>query len=135
MTDPIIQRDSALRRVDIAAAIATGMPKPGPARVALFGDGVVAAALAAEDLTTDAYSLEFLADCVRSLGVNAALELPEPLIGVERTELVRGWMSAACAESGIDVARDELFARWLEAVALVLSARARAAGTDSGVHS
>lgn len=125
--DPTTQRDSALRRVDIAAAITAGIPEQGPARVALFGDAVVAAALSAEELATGSYPLQFLASCVRSLGLDAAVELPEPLIGAERTELVRGWMSAARAEPGIDVARDDLFARWLEAVALVMSFRARTA--------
>ncbi|MBF6081687.1 hypothetical protein IU485_09980 [Nocardia cyriacigeorgica] len=124
--DPTTQRDSALRRVDIAAAITAGIPEQGPARVALFGDAVVAAALSAEELATGSYPLQFLASC-RSLGLDAAVELPEPLIGAERTELVRGWMSAARAEPGIDVARDDLFARWLEAVALVMSVRARTA--------
>ncbi|WP_280233232.1 hypothetical protein [Nocardia cyriacigeorgica] len=133
MTGPTTRRDTELRRIDVAAALTAGMPEQGPARIALFGDAVVAAALHAEDVGASAYPLEFLAGCVRSLGLDATAELPEPLIGAERIGLVRGWMSAALAEPGVDVARDDLFARWLEAVALVLAARARVARTGSDV--
>ncbi|MEV5834798.1 hypothetical protein [Nocardia sp. NPDC052112] len=129
MSVPRIRRDEALGEIDIEAAIAAGMAEPDEARSALFGAAAVAAALRADELEVDPYSLEFLAGCVRALGLEGALELPEPLIGEQRTELVRGWMSAARLPRDPDALRDQLFARWLDAVAVVLAARRRVRAT------
>ncbi|MGO4649260.1 hypothetical protein AB4305_30620 [Nocardia sp. 2YAB30] len=123
MSDPTIRRDEELRGIDVEAAIAAGMVEPDEARTALFGAAAVAAALHAEELEVGPYPLEFLAGCVRALGLDGALELREPLIGEQPTELVRGWMSAARPPRSPDALRDQLFARWLDAVAVVLAAR------------
>ncbi|WP_406279916.1 hypothetical protein OH799_12960 [Nocardia sp. NBC_00881] len=123
MSDPKICRDEELRGIDVQAAIAAGMAEPDEARPALFGAAAVAAALHAEELEVGPYPLEFLAGCVRALGLDGALELREPLIGEQPTELVRGWMSAARPPHSPDALRDQLFARWLDAVAVVLAAR------------
>ncbi|HWG27944.1 hypothetical protein [Actinospica sp.] len=72
-----------------------------------------------------AYPLSFLARYVRAAGVRGALELPEPLIGAEPAELVRGWMSAAVAADSTP-ADDDLFAQWLDAVAMFLAVRRNA---------
>ncbi|MQY19512.1 hypothetical protein [Nocardia macrotermitis] len=119
--------DEMLRGLDVEAAIVVGMPE-GEARRAMFSDAALAASHLAEALGAGPYPLEFLAGCVRSMGLPGALELPEPLIGAERTELVRRWMSAAVqGAGGTDIARDELFARWLERVAVLIALRRQVA--------
>ncbi|WP_063045079.1 hypothetical protein [Nocardia pseudovaccinii] len=123
MSGPRIRRDEVLGEIDIEAAIAAGMAEPDEARSALFSAAAVAAALRADELEVAPYPLEFLAGCVRAVGLQGALELPEPLIGEQPTELVRGWMSAARLPRNPDALRDQLFARWLDAVAVVLTAR------------
>jgi hypothetical protein len=87
-----------------------------------------------QDLGVGPYPVSFLAGCVRTLGLEGALELPEPLIGHEPTALVRRWLSAAAGPNR-DIARDDLFARWLEMVAALLHSRRQhhrtnAAGDD-----
>lgn len=123
MSDPRIRRDEELCGIDVEAAIAAGMAEHDEARSALFGAAAVAAALHAEALEVGPYPLEFLAGCVRALGLDGSLELREPLIGERPTELVRGWMSAARPPRSPDALRDQLLAKWLEAVAVVLAAR------------
>ncbi|MEU4343230.1 hypothetical protein AB0H00_18460 [Nocardia sp. NPDC023852] len=130
MSDPRIRRDEELRGIDIEAAIAAGMAEPAEARTALFGAAAVAAALYAEQFEVGPYPLEFLAGCVRALGLDGALELREPLIGEQSTEVVRGWMSAARLPNSPDALRDQLFARWLDAVAVVLAARRHVRATS-----
>lgn len=131
MSDPPIRRDEDLRGYDIAAAIAEGTTAAGQARTTLFTAAAIAASLCAEERGVGPYPLAFLAGCVRSLGLDGALALPEPLIGEQPTELVRSWMSAARPEHGADVARDDLFAQWLDVVALVLAARRSVRSTGS----
>ncbi|MFJ9843750.1 hypothetical protein ACIRYZ_25510 [Kitasatospora sp. NPDC101155] len=53
----------------------------------------------------------FLAQYVRVGSLTAALDLPEPAIGREAAELVRGRLRAAAA-TGADLRREVLFARW-----------------------
>lgn len=119
------RRDEELRGFDVEAAIAAGTVEPGEARSALFSAATVAA-LRADEVEIAPYPLEFLAGCVRALGLDGALELREPLIGEQPTELVRRWMSAARPPHSPDAVRDQLFAKWLEAVAVVLAARRHA---------
>ncbi|MFE3028886.1 hypothetical protein ACFXO9_31030 [Nocardia tengchongensis] len=123
--------DEQLSGLDIAAAITDGIGEPGPARRAMFSGAAIAAAIRAERLAIGPYPLTFLAGCVRSLGLEGALRLPEPLIGEQRTVLAREWMSAAFAGSSPDVVRDEVFARWLGMVAVLLSARSTVTATTT----
>lgn len=101
----------------------------GGARAALFTEGAIAASWQAQDLGIGPFPVVFLARCVRGMGIPAALELPEPLIGAQPTRLARDWMAAAAAATvtaavtGSELARDELFAQWLETVAAVLATR------------
>ncbi|MEU0503566.1 hypothetical protein [Nocardia sp. NPDC005998] len=115
-----------LRGLDVPAALVAGMPEPGPARRILFAEAAIAASLAVQDLGVGPHPVRFLAGCVRSLGLDGALQLPEPLIGDQPTRLVREWMSAAHTGPDPDIARDDLFARWLEAVALLIEVRQQA---------
>ncbi|MFE3027175.1 hypothetical protein [Nocardia tengchongensis] len=117
------RRDEELRCVDVVAAIAGGMVESGAARRALFTDAAIAASLPAEQLAIGPYPLSFLAGCVRSLGLDGVLQLPELLVGEEPTLLVRAWMSAARSGRSPDVVGDEVFARWLEMVAVLLDSR------------
>jgi hypothetical protein len=82
----------------------------------LTGDSTIAAAIRAHRLDTQPRSLTFLAEIVRRGGRSYAANLPEPMPTPEQSALVRDWLSA-----GTD--RDEDFARWLDAVAVVLDAR------------
>ncbi|MFF9640871.1 hypothetical protein [Kitasatospora aureofaciens] len=66
--------------------------------------------------------LGFLARYVRTGGFSAALDLPEPVIGREAGELVRGWLRAA-AGAGANLQREVVFARWLAEVALLITMR------------
>jgi hypothetical protein len=97
----------------------------GAARSALFREVAIAASWQAEELGIGPYPLSFLARYVRAAGVRGSLELPEPLLGAERAELVRGWMSAAVAADTVP-ADDDLFAQWLDAVAMFIAVRRRA---------
>ena len=114
--------DADLLDLDVEAAITRGMSWTGAARAALFREVAIAASWQAQDLDVVPYPLSFLARYVRAAGVRGALELPEPLIGAERAELVRGWLSAAITAQPTP-ADDDLFAQWLDTVALFLAAR------------
>ncbi len=125
MTAESRRPDSALRDIDVEAALVSGLDEPGDQRSNLFSDAAIAAALRLAEHGIGPYPVGFLADCVRSMGLAAVLELPEPLIGAEPTEIVRSWMHAAADGHDADVRRDDLFARWLAAVAAVLAIRRR----------
>jgi hypothetical protein len=101
-----IHTDEQLLAMDIPAAIARG---------ALSGDVTVAAAIRADRVHAQPRSLTFLAEIIRRGGLAAAARLSEPLATTEQSALVREWLVAA--------AEEEEFARWLDAVALVLTAR------------
>ena len=121
--------DTDLLDLDVEAAITRGMSWTGAARGALFREVAIAASWQAQDLDVDPYPLSFLARYVRAAGVRGALELPEPLIGAERAELVRGWLSAAITPEPTP-ADDDLFAQWLDTVALFLAARRSTSGAS-----
>jgi hypothetical protein len=118
--------DVDLLGLDVEAAIARGMSWTGVARAVLFREVAIAASWQAQRLDVGPYPLTFLARYVRAAGIRGALDLPEPLIGAERVELVRGWLSAAITAEPAP-ADDDLFAQWLDAVAAVLAVR-RSAG-------
>jgi|SRR6266536_1184665 len=148
-----MRTDQELSGLDVPALISAGVGSTGPARDALFGEGAVAAAIAADRLAVRPRSLVFLAEVVRRGGLLYAAELPEPLPGAERTALARDWLAAAqppagsaaedaagaangsangsatgraagpAAEPSAAFGADEEFARWLEAVAVLLGLR------------
>ncbi|MCX4096756.1 hypothetical protein LBW94_030810 [Nocardia sp. alder85J] len=115
--------DDDLWELDVEAAIRGGLPVEGPARTVLFTDAAIAAARDAEDFGIGPYPMMFLADCVRSMGLEAVRALPEPVIGAEAIVLVRSWMSAARTDREPDIVRDMLFARWLAVVGSLMDAR------------
>lgn len=117
--------DTDLRDLDVESAITRGVSWTGASRSVLFREVAIAASRQAEELGIGPYPLSFLARYVRAAGVRGALELPEPLIGAERAELVRSWMSAAVAADTMP-ADDDLFAQWLDAVAMFLAVRRQA---------
>lgn len=119
---PRVRPDAALRGFDVPAAITRGMLLDGVPRRVLFGDAAIAAALEAEGRAVGPYPVRFLAGYVRSAGVDEALALPQPLIRPEQAGLARDWLAAARA-AGATPALDDLFARWLEMVAALLTAR------------
>ena len=123
--------DDELAQSDIPAMLRYGLTLAGPHRTALFGDGAVGAAVLLDRLDIQPRSVGFLAKVVRSGGVRYAAELREPVPGEEAGSMVRAWLEAAAtAADGVD--GDEEAARWLEAVAELLSLRrvhrSRAAG-------
>ena len=127
-----MRRDEELRGLDVDAAVTMGMSLPGTARAAMCADAAIAASWEMQELGVGPYPISFLAGCVRSMGLEGALDLPEPLIGHEPTALVRRWLSAAAAP-GRNIARDDLFARWLEMVAALLHSRRQLHRTNAAV--
>jgi hypothetical protein len=116
--------DRELADLDVAALLSAGLTTSGAARSALFGDGTIAAAVAADRLGVQPRSLTFLAEVVRRGGVGYAAGLPEPLPGAERAELARTWLTAA---AGAGPGAGGEFARWLDGVAVILGLRQHAA--------
>jgi hypothetical protein len=113
--------DRELAELDVPALLRDGLAGGAGASGELFGDGAIAAAIAADRLGVRPRSLTFLAEVVRRGGVGYAGALPEPLPGADRTALARSWLAAADAEHG-----DEL-ARWLDGVAVILGLRQHSA--------
>ncbi|MCX4092928.1 hypothetical protein [Nocardia sp. alder85J] len=124
--------DDELWDLDVGQALRAGLGDDERARMFLFGDAAIAAARDAEDFGIAPYSMLFLSGCVRSMGLAAALELPEPVIGDEAVIVVRSWMIAAHTAAGADLSREFRFAQWLEAVGMLMSARRRAQDEAAG---
>lgn len=110
--------DRELGQLDVPELLRNGLTTDGAGHAELFGGGTVAAAIVADRAGVQPRSLAFLADVVRSGGVGYAAALPEPLPGADRTALAREWLSAAA-----DARADGEFARWLDAVAVLLGLR------------
>ncbi|MBW1598347.1 hypothetical protein [Streptomyces sp. JJ38] len=124
--------DEELRGLDVDLMLRYGLTRQGAPRGVLFGDGVVAAALRAEELDVLPRSLAYLAEVVRRGGIRYAAELAEPLPGPERTGLAGEWLATASSVTGAeDVKAAETLARWLEAVAAVLAMRCNVVGPKS----
>ncbi|MFF4378068.1 hypothetical protein [Kitasatospora sp. NPDC001547] len=123
--------DDELLRLDVSAMLRYGLAFAGPHRAALFGEGAVAAALAADRLGVLPRSLTFLAEVVRSGGARYAADLAEPLPGAEPARLARDWLGSA-ATTVTTVDGDQLLARWLEAVAEILGMRRDARAAAGG---
>lgn len=125
--------------MDIAAAITRGLAPDGDghegdghggnARRTMFSEAAIAASWQVERLGIGPYPLRFLARHVRAAGCAGALNLPEPLIGAEATQLVRVWLTAAsAADEGL--AGDDQFAQWLDMVAALIAIRRKTRGQD-----
>ncbi|BAJ28375.1 MULTISPECIES: hypothetical protein [Kitasatospora] len=125
MTSPPPGRtDAELAALDVPALLRFGLPLDGPRRRALFADGAVAAALAAEECEVPPHAVAFLSEVVRAAGLRAAAGLPEPLVGPGAADLADDWLHAAGSVlDPDDVAAGELVADWLAAVAALLEAR------------
>ncbi|MFJ5232136.1 hypothetical protein ACIQBJ_19840 [Kitasatospora sp. NPDC088391] len=120
--------DAELAALDVPVLLRFGLPRPGPHRRGLFGEGAVAAALRAEACGAVPHAVAYLAELVRAAGLRAAAELPEPLAGPDAAALAREWLEAARSVLAPgDLGTEELVADWLDAVALVLGVR-RASG-------
>jgi hypothetical protein len=113
----------------VPALLRAGLGAGGPAHAALFGDGAIAAAIAADRLGAQPGSLTFLAEVVRRGGSAYAAQLPEPLPGAERAALARDWLDAASSAGAAspDPDVDLELARWLDAVAVILGVRQHSA--------
>jgi hypothetical protein len=112
--------------LDIPALLRAGLTEES-ARRTLFGDGAVGAAIVLDGLHVIPRSLTYLASVVRAGGVRVAAGLPEPLPEPAQTAAVRPWLAAA-ADTVTTVDGDEHVARWLEAVATIVTARLTARG-------
>ncbi|MEU7902812.1 hypothetical protein [Actinoplanes sp. NPDC049118] len=110
--------DEQLASVEVAALLADGIRRTGPAG-RIVGACAVPAAVQAGLLGVRPRSLSFLAELVRRGGAAYAARLPEPLPTPEQSALVRPWLAIAGGAAGAD----EPFARWLEAVAAIIDAR------------
>lgn len=130
---PAGRTDRELGELDVPALLRAGLGAGGPAHAALFGDGAIAAAIAADRLGAQPGSLAFLAEVVRRGGSAYAAQLPEPLPGAERAALARDWLDAAGAAGAAggpaspDQDVDLELARWLDAVAVILGVRQHSA--------
>ena len=112
--------DIELAETDVPALLLSGLPHDPR----VFSDGVIAAAIAAGRLDVQPRSLTFLAEIVRRGGIEFATTLPEPLPTPEATELARSWIEAAAQVQWADKFEGgNTLARWLDAMATVLSAR------------
>lgn len=114
--------DDELRQLDFAALLRFGLPAKGRMRAALFGEGIVGAAVTLDRLGVFPRSVSFLAKVVRSGGVAYAAELDAPLPGEEPTRTARDWLVSASAVART-VDDDETVARWFEAVSAVMALR------------
>lgn len=113
--------DAELAELDIPALLQAGLGDEAQ-HGTLFGEGAVGAAVVLDRLDVIPRSLTYLAAIVRAGGVRYAAGLAEPLPEVEQTTAIRPWLSAA-ADAVSTVDGDEDMARWLEAVATIITAR------------
>jgi hypothetical protein len=112
--------DVELAETDIPALLVSGLPHDPR----VFSDAVIAAAIAADRLDVQPRSITFLAEIVRRGGIEFATGLPEPLPTQQAAELARSWIEAAAGVPWADrFEGGNTLARWLDAVATVLSAR------------
>ena len=121
---PAIRPDLHLRALDVPAAITRGLTIGGGSRHALFTEAAIAASMQAAEFGIGQIPLAFLARYVRTAGVSAALDLPEPLAVPDQADLVRDWLTAALT-AGSSVSHDLEFASWLERVAILIAMRRR----------
>lgn len=116
---------------EIEAAITRGLLWSGAARALLMRDAAVAGAALLDATGVGVYPVEFLAYCVRSMGLERAARLPEPLPGASAAQLAQGWLVAAAqaasasgGATGPDAASHaDVTALWLCRVAKLLAVR------------
>jgi hypothetical protein len=112
--------DAELAGLDVPELLRSGLPHDPR----VYAEGAIAAAVAADRLGVLPRSITFLAEIVRRGGIEYATTLPEPLPRPDQAELARSWLDAAAEVRWADaVAGGNAMARWLDAVALVLSSR------------
>jgi hypothetical protein len=115
--------DAQLLELDLDNLIAGGLEDRSPDAVRrLFAEGAVAAAVRADAVGAMPRSLTFLAEIVRRGGLAFAAGLPEALPTPQQAQLAQDWIAAA-VQAGGGVESAPTFARWLDAVALILDAR------------
>jgi hypothetical protein len=119
-----VRTDEQLASVDVAAAITDALRSADPARN-LVAVCAVPAAILADQAGVLPRSLSYLAEIVRRGGTGYAVQLPAPLPTTQQSALVRPWLALAAAADA-----DEPFARWLDAVAAILDARAGASAVQ-----
>jgi hypothetical protein len=125
MSRPPAAGEDELAAVDLGTLLRSGLTgEVAAARRSLFGEGAVGAAIRSDRAGVQPRSLSYLAEIVRRGGVAFAAGLSDPLPAPEQAELAREWL-AAVAGTG----QDELFARWLDAVAAIVAARRAARPT------
>lgn len=129
MTDR--RSDRELLDLDVEAAIPRGLLGDGASRKMLLSDAAIAGSWQAQRLGVGPRPVAFLARCVRTMGIEQALELPEPLIGAARARLARDWLTAALRAGCDGPEVDDLLAQWLERVALFLAFRRGRIGNSS----
>lgn len=120
MSGPGPRTDEQLAATDVPAAIAEALRSTDPARQLMTGCAVPAA-IQADRAGVLPRSLSYLAEIVRRGGAGYAVQLAEPLPTAEQSAVVRPWLARAAATDA-----DEAFARWLQAVAAIVDARASA---------
>ena len=120
---PGTSTEADLLALDLETLIVSGLPVPSSRAAArLFAEGAVAAAVRADQLDVQPRSLTLLSEIVRRGGVAVAADLPEPLPRPDQSELVRPWFAAAL-RAGSDVETANRWARWLDAVAAIVTVR------------
>jgi hypothetical protein len=124
MSRPPVLGEDDLAAVDLGTLLRSGLTGETAARRSLFGEGAVGAAIRSDRAGVQPRSLSYLAEIVRRGGLAFAAGLTDPLPAPEQAELARDWL-AAVAGTG----QDELFARWLDAVAAIVAARRAARPT------
>ncbi len=118
MSRPDVRTDEQMAAVDVAAAITAALHATDPVRQLVTGCAVPAAIQAGRAGVLPR-SLSYLAEIVRRGGAGYAVQLAEPLPTGEQSALIRPWLARAAATDA-----DEAFARWLDAVAAIIDARA-----------
>ncbi|NUR70532.1 MAG: hypothetical protein HOU81_06910 [Hamadaea sp.] len=112
--------DAELSSLDVPALLRSGLPQDPK----LYAEGAIAAALAADRLGVLPRSITYLAEIVRRGGLDYARTLPEPLPEPEQAELAKSWLAAAADVRWADAFEGgDATAKWLDAVAVILSAR------------
>jgi hypothetical protein len=121
MTRASLVTDDQLVAVDVVTLLREGLRSPEAARHIVAGCAVPAA-IQAERAGVRPRSLSYLAELMRRGGARLVARLPEPLPTAEQSAIVQPWLAVAAAETEAD----EPFARWLDAVAAIIDARATA---------
>ncbi|MFI7009004.1 hypothetical protein [Streptomyces sp. NPDC050145] len=128
-TPPPRTDDQLLAETDVAALLRYGLTRP-EFRTALFGDGVIAAAVTLDRLGVLPRSVAYVGKIVRAGGIRYAAELSEPLPSPEASALLRAWLEEAGQVAGDAPDAEKAAARWLHAVAELIGMRRSTRGAD-----